>query len=238
MWDAQTPAVTTMLRGLVLEEVIIRGASHDLHSGLFGGAAINPIRVLARVLADIHAPDGRVAIPGFYDGVEELDPVIREQWKNLKFDEGRFFVDLGLKQPAGERGRSVLEQVWARPTCDVNGIVGGYTGEGSKTVIPATASAKVSFRLVGDQNPAAVREAFRMFVRQRLPADCSAEFHSHGASPALRLPLASTHLAKTRAALKDEWGREAVLKGSGGSIPIVGSVSTTIASTRPTKNTM
>jgi acetylornithine deacetylase/succinyl-diaminopimelate desuccinylase-like protein len=223
MWDARTPAVTTMLRGLVLEEVVIRGASHDLHSGLFGGAAINPIRVLARVLADIHAPDGRVAIPGFYDGVGELDPQIREQWKNLKFDEARFFSDLGLKRAAGEHGYNVLEQVWARPTCDVNGIVGGYSGEGSKTVIPAKASAKVSFRLVGDQDPSAVRDAFRAFVRARLPADCTAEFLSHGASPALRLPLNSTYLAKTRVALQEEWGREAVLKGSGGSIPIVGS---------------
>jgi acetylornithine deacetylase/succinyl-diaminopimelate desuccinylase-like protein len=222
MWDARTPAVTTMLRGLVLEEVIIRGASHDLHSGLFGGAAINPIRVLARVLADVHAPDGRVAIPGFYDGVGELDPQISEQWKRLKFDENRFLGELGLKHAAGERGRNVLEQIWARPTCDINGIVGGYTGEGSKTVIPAKGSAKVSFRLVGDQDPLAVRDAFRAFVRARLPADCTAEFLSHGASPALRLPLDSTYLAKTRGALKDEWGREAVLKGSGGSIPIVG----------------
>jgi acetylornithine deacetylase/succinyl-diaminopimelate desuccinylase-like protein len=223
MWDSRTPAVTTMLRGLVLEEVVIHGASHDLHSGLFGGAAINPIRVLARVLADIHAPDGRVAIPGFYEGVGELDPQIREQWKNLKFDEKRFFSELGLKHAAGERGRSVLEQTWARPTCDVNGIVGGYTGEGSKTVIPAKASAKVSFRLVGDQDPSAVRDAFRAFVRARMPADCTAEFLAHGASPALRLPLDSIYLAKTRLALQDEWGNEAVLKGSGGSIPIVGS---------------
>jgi acetylornithine deacetylase/succinyl-diaminopimelate desuccinylase-like protein len=105
----------------------------------------------------------------------------------------------------------------------VNGIVGGYTGEGSKTVIPAKASAKVSFRLVGDQDPSAVRDAFRAFVRARLPADCTAEFLSHGASAALRLPLTSTYLAKARGALRDEWGREAVLKGSGGSIPIVGS---------------
>jgi acetylornithine deacetylase/succinyl-diaminopimelate desuccinylase-like protein len=222
MWDADTPAITTMLRGLVLEEVIIHGADRDLHSGLFGGAAINPIRVLARVLADIHAADGSIAIPGFYDGVGELDPEVRKQWTELSFDECRFLGDLGLKRPAGEQGRNVLEQIWARPTCDVNGIVGGYTGEGSKTVIPARASAKVSFRLVGDQDPAAVREKFRAFVRERLPADCEAEFLSHGASPALRLPLDSPYLAKARAALADEWGRPAVLKGSGGSIPIVG----------------
>ncbi|MEX0591398.1 MAG: M20/M25/M40 family metallo-hydrolase, partial [Xanthobacteraceae bacterium] len=222
MWDADTPAVTTMLRGLVLEEVIIQGASHDLHSGLFGGPAINPIRVLARVLAEIHGADGRIAIPGFYDGVGELDPEIRRQWMNLAFDECHFLSDIGLKVPAGEKGRHVLEQLWSRPTCDVNGIIGGYTGEGSKTVIPAKASAKVSFRLVGDQDPDAIRDAFRAFVRARLPADCKAEFIPHGASPALRLPLNSPYLAKTRGALEAEWGRPAVLKGSGGSIPIVG----------------
>lgn len=222
MWDANTPAVTTMLRGLVLEEVIVRGASRDLHSGLFGGPAINPIHALARVLAEIHDADGRIAVPGFYDGVRELAPEIRKQWMSLGLDERRFMGELGLSRPAGEKGRHVLEQLWSRPTCDVNGIVGGYTGEGTKTVIPAVASAKVSFRLVGEQNPAAVRDAFHAFVRDRLPAECKVEFISHGASPALQLPLDSPHLARTRAALEEEFGRPAVLKGSGGSIPIVG----------------
>jgi acetylornithine deacetylase/succinyl-diaminopimelate desuccinylase-like protein len=222
MWDADTPALTTMLRGLVLEEVVIQGASHDLHSGLFGGPAINPIRVLARVLADIHDKDNRITIPGFYDGAGELDPTIRKQWLQLDFDERRFLGDIGLNLSAGENDRHILEQLWSRPTCDMNGIIGGYTGEGSKTVIPARASAKVSFRLVGDQDPLKVRDAFRAFVKMRLPADCKAEFISHGASPALRLPLDSVYLARTRAALEAEWGRPAVLKGSGGSIPIVG----------------
>jgi acetylornithine deacetylase/succinyl-diaminopimelate desuccinylase-like protein len=175
------------------------------------------------VLADIHDGENRIAIPGFYDGVSDLDAEIRAQWMGLKFDEQRFLGDIGLQIPAGEKGRHVLEQMWSRPTCDMNGIIGGYTGEGSKTVIPARASAKVSFRLVGDQNPQKIRDAFRAFVRARLPADCEAEFISHGASPALRLPLDSPYLAKTRAALEAEFGRPAVLKGSGGSIPIVGS---------------
>ena len=222
MWDADTPAVTIMLRGLVLEEVIVRGAARDLHSGLFGGAAVNPIRTLARLLADLHDGEGRVAIPGFYDGVGELDAEIKAQWSALAFDERRFLADMGASVPAGERGRGVLEQIWSRPTCDVNGIVGGYTGEGSKTVIPAKASAKVSFRLVGDQDPVKVQEAFRAFVRTRLGPNDKAEFLSHGASPALRLPLSSPYLAKARMALADEWQRPAVLKGSGGSIPIVG----------------
>jgi acetylornithine deacetylase/succinyl-diaminopimelate desuccinylase-like protein len=222
MWDADTPAVTTMLRGLVLEEVIVQGASHDLHSGLFGGPAINPIRVLGRVLGDIHDKDNRITIPGFYDGAGELDSEVRAQWMALNFDAKRFLGDIGLSVPAGEQGRHILEQLWSRPTCDMNGIIAGYTGEGSKTVIPARASAKVSFRLVGDQEPLAIRDAFRAFVRARLPADCDAEFISHGASPALRLPLNSPYLARTREALAAEWGRPAVLKGSGGSIPIVG----------------
>jgi acetylornithine deacetylase/succinyl-diaminopimelate desuccinylase-like protein len=222
MWNATTPAITTMLRGLVLEEVIVTGADRDLHSGLFGGAAINPIHALARLLADIHDAKGRVAIPGFYDGVGDLDAEIRAQWRALDFDERHFLGELGLKQAAGEKDRSVLEQIWARPTCDVNGVIGGYIGAGSKTVIPAKASAKVSFRLVGKQDPAAVRDAFRAFVRAQLPVDCRAEFLSHGASSALQLPLSSPYLAHAREALAAEWQRAPVLKGSGGSIPIVG----------------
>ncbi|GAC1339099.1 MAG: M20/M25/M40 family metallo-hydrolase [Beijerinckiaceae bacterium] len=222
MWDRTTPAITTMLRGLVLEEVVVEAADRDLHSGLFGGAAINPIRVLARIIADIHDGDGRISIPGFYDGVEELPPDIAEQWRALDFDETHFLGDVGLSMPAGEKDRSVLEQVWARPTCDVNGIVGGYTGKGSKTVLPAQASAKFSLRLVGKQDPERISQSFRDFVRARLPADCRARFLSHGASPALALPFGSEALTRARRALHAEWGKEPVLIGSGGSIPIVG----------------
>ncbi|MCC2103912.1 MAG: M20/M25/M40 family metallo-hydrolase, partial [Hyphomicrobiales bacterium] len=131
--------------------------------------------------------------------------------------------EVGLSIPAGEKDRSVLEQIWARPTMDVNGVWGGYTGKGSKTVLPAEASAKFSFRLVGKQNPQAIAESFRDFVRARLPADCEADFHSHGASPALQLPFGSEALARAQRALSQEWGKEAAMVGSGGSIPIVGS---------------
>jgi acetylornithine deacetylase/succinyl-diaminopimelate desuccinylase-like protein len=222
MWDKDTPAITTMLRGLVLQEVVIDAASRDLHSGLFGGAAMNPIRVLARILADLHDDNGRVTLPGFYDGVEDLPADVAAQWRALNFDEGAFLGALGLGVPAGEKGRSVLEQVWSRPTCDVNGIVGGYTGEGTKTVLPARASAKVSFRLVGAQDPQKIVESFHAFVRARLPADCRASFHAHGASPAISLPFSSPMLQKARAALTAEWGREAVMAGGGGSIPVIG----------------
>jgi acetylornithine deacetylase/succinyl-diaminopimelate desuccinylase-like protein len=222
MWDKTTPAITTMLRGLLLEEVIIQGASRDLHSGLFGGAAINPIHVLARIIADVHDKDGRIQVPDFYEGVEELPADIAEQWRALDFDEQQFLAEVDLSEPAGEKDRRVLEQIWARPTCDVNGITGGYTGQGSKTVLPAQASAKFSFRLVGKQDPERIRESFRDFVRARLPADCRAQFLSHGASGALALPFGSEALRRARRALHAEWGKEPVLIGSGGSIPIVG----------------
>jgi len=223
MWDSETPSITTMLRGLVLEEVVIHGASRDLHSGMFGGAAVNPIHVLARIIADLHGPDGRITVPGFYEGVEELPDAVANQWKALPFDEAAFLREVGLSVPVGETDRSVLEKVWSRPTCDVNGIHGGYTGQGSKTVLPSMASAKFSFRLVAKQNPTKIAEAFRAFVRSRLPADCTAEFISHGASPALQLPFSSEALNRARRALGQEWGKEPVLAGSGGSIPIVGS---------------
>lgn len=222
MWDRDTPAITTMLRGLVGEEVIIRGASRDLHSGQFGGAAVNPIHVLAKIIADVRDAKGKITIPGFYDGVEELSAEVAEQWRNLPFDEAEFLGEVGLSVPAGESGRSVLEMIWSRPTCEVNGIIGGYTGPGAKTVLPAQASAKFTFRLVGRQNPVRIAENFRSFVRARLPADCKVEFISHAGSPALQLPVTSEALKRARRALQAEWGKEPVLIASGGSIPIVG----------------
>jgi len=222
MWDRETPAITTMLRGLVLEEVVIHGATRDLHSGMFGGAVVNPIHVLSKIIADLHDAEGHVTLPGFYEGVTELPEDVAKQWRELPFDEHHFLKDVGVSIPVGEKDRSVLEMIWSRPTCDVNGIIGGYTGKGSKTVLPAQASAKFSFRLVGQQKPEKVAESFRAFVLERLPADCKAEFISHGASPALQLPFSSEVLSRARRALQAEWGKEAVLAGSGGSIPIVG----------------
>ncbi len=221
MWDAKTPAITTMLRGLLGIEVIVTGPSLDLHSGIFGGAARNPIRVLNRMLSDLHDDDGRVQIPGFYDGVEELPAAVREQWDNLDFTESAFLGDVGLGVPAGEAGRSVLEQVWSRPTCEVNGIIGGYTGDGTKTVIPSRATAKISCRLVGKQDPIAIRDAFKQFIRDRLPADCKVEFIDHGAGAAIQIDVTTPYLSKAAAALKQEFDRDAVLMGCGGSIPVV-----------------
>jgi acetylornithine deacetylase/succinyl-diaminopimelate desuccinylase-like protein len=163
-----------------------------------------------------------VTLSGFYDGVPELPEDIAEQWRSLEFDERAFLAGIGLTRVGGEQGRGVIEQIWARPTCDVNGIVGGYTGKGSKTVLPAQASAKFSFRLVGAQNPEAVMESFRAFVRARLPADATVEFIPHGASGALQLPFGSEALNRARRALAQEWEKDAALVGCGGSIPIVG----------------
>ncbi|CAN5255045.1 M20/M25/M40 family metallo-hydrolase [soil metagenome] len=222
MWGRGHPAITTSLRGLVGEEIVITAASRDLHSGQYGGAARNPVHVLVEILAALRDKDGRVTLPGFYDGVSELPEDVRRQWDGLNFDPREFLGDIGLSIPAGEKGRSVLEQVWARPTCEVNGIIGGYTGAGFKTVIASKASAKVSFRLVGDQDPKKVAEAFHTFVRARLPADCKVEFISYAGNRALRLPLDGPHLPRARKALAEEWGRDPVLAGSGGSIPVVG----------------
>jgi acetylornithine deacetylase/succinyl-diaminopimelate desuccinylase-like protein len=222
MWNPQTPAVTTSLRGLVYEEVRLRCADRDLHSGLFGGAAHNPIRILAKVLAALHDANGRITIPGFYDDVPELPADIRADLQALNLTAKEFLGQVGLKTLAGEKDRMLIEQISTRPTCDVNGILGGYTGEGAKTVIPAVASAKVSFRLVGDQDPEKISQSFRAFVRERLPADCSAEFSNFTSAPAIQLAFDNPALAKARAALAAEWGRKAVTIGSGGSIPIVG----------------
>lgn len=222
MWNADTPAISIGLRGLVGEEIEITAANKDLHSGHFGGPARNPNHVLAAILAALHDADGRVTLPGFYAGVHETPAEVKAQWEGMNFTAEGFLGPIGLSVPAGERGRSVAEMVWARPTCEVNGMIGGYTGAGFKTVIPAKASAKVSFRLVGDQDPAAIREAFRRFVAERVPEDCSVTFHAHGGSPAIVISPDLPALARGRAALAAEWGKDALMIGMGGSIPVVG----------------
>src|SRR5215813_4598288 len=222
MWDTATPMVTTSLRGLVYEEVRLTCADRDLHSGLFGGAAQNPLRVLSRILAAMHDDNGRVTIPGFYDGVKDLPPDVMADLKGLDLTPENFLAEVGLKVPAGEKDRMLIEQIATRPTAEINGVIGGYSGEGAKTVIPGTATAKVSFRLVGAQDPQKIRAAFHSFVRARLPADAKVEFKSFASAPATDLPFDNPALAKTRAALAAEWGKKALAIGEGGSIPIVG----------------
>ena len=222
LYDADTPAITTMLRGLLGEEITITAANKDLHSGMYGGLAMNPVRVLARIIAALHDDSGRVTVPGFYDGVTELSDAMRAQWQNLAFDHGAMLGDVGLRVPAGEQDRTPLEMIWSRPTCEVNGISGGYQGDGFKTVLPSKASAKISFRLVGQQDPMAIRDSFRAMVRAMLPADCSVSFKDHSASPAAQMTISHPAFEAARAALSDEWPKPAAYVGCGGSIPIAG----------------
>lgn len=222
LFDSRVPAITTMLRGLLGEEVTITGPNKDLHSGMFGGAAMNPIRVLARIIAALHDDSGKITVPGFYDGVPDLPDELLAQWEGLGFDHKAFLDGVGLSQLAGEAGRSALEMLWSRPTCEVNGIGGGYQGEGFKTVLPSQASAKISFRLVGTQDPHAIRKSFRDMVTAMVPPDCSVTFKEHGASPASVMSIDNPAFDTARRALSDEWPDEAAFIGSGGSIPVAG----------------
>ncbi|WP_272006124.1 M20/M25/M40 family metallo-hydrolase [Roseovarius sp. ZX-A-9] len=222
MFQSKTPAIVTMLRGMVTEEVTIKGPDVDLHSGFFGGLAANPIHVLGGIVAGLHDKTGRVTLPGFYDGIPDLDPEMRAQWHGLGFDHATFLGDVGLKIPAGEQDRTPLEMIWSRPTAEVNGIWGGYTGAGFKTVLPAEAHAKISFRLVEGQDPDRIREAFRAYVTAQLPGDVRAEFHTHGGSSASVMKTSDPAFEAARKALSDEWPEEAAYVGCGGSIPIAG----------------
>ncbi len=219
----RVPAISTMLRGLAKSEFTLHAASRDLHSGSYGGLARNPIHVLARILAGLHDDRGRVTVPGFYDDVDDLPETLRQQWQGLAFDHAAYLGEVGLSVPAGEVDRTPLERLWARPTAEVNGVWGGYTGAGFKTVLPAEAHAKVSFRLVSRQDPARVLTAFRAWAEAQLPADCRISWHDETAgSPAAVMSIAHPAFEAARAALGDEWGIPAAYVGEGGSIPIAG----------------
>lgn len=222
MWDEKTPAICTMLRGMLGEEVTITGADKDLHSGMYGGPAQNPIRVLAKILAGLHDDNGRVTLDGFYDGVPALPEQIKQQWDTLGFSESEFLGAVNLSDPAGEKNHTALEQIWSRPTCEFCGITGGYTGEGFKTVLPSRASSKISFRLVGTQDPQMIRTSLRQYIESKLPADCTVEYKEHGASPATVMSIDNAAFEKARHALSEEWNTDAVYIGCGGSIPVVG----------------
>ena len=224
MWNIDTPALTTRLRGMCYMQLDLRAAERDLHSGMFGGSALNPLNLLTRILGELHDAEGRIRLPGFYDGVPEPTAAQRAAWQALAFSEHDFLGQIGLSVPVGETGRGGLERLWARPTADINGIWGGYAGPGSKTVIPAEAHAKVSFRLVPGQNHAKVAEAFQAFVRARLPADARASFQVFSASPGIEVPADSVFIQAAQAALAEEYGRPAAMIGCGGSIPVVSSL--------------
>src|SRR6185503_16419945 len=212
---------STQLRGLMGIELVVTGPSRDLHSGNYGGAAMNPIRALVKVLGEMHGDDGKVRIPGFYDGIRKPSAKQLKQWESLGFDIGAFLGGVGLKTAAGEKRYSALEQLWARPTVEFNGITGGYQGVGTKTVIPSKASVKITCRLVAGQDPHKLTANIEDFVRARLPADCTAEFSSKQAGTAISFATDTPAMQASAAALADEWGRPPVLMGSGASIPIV-----------------
>jgi len=222
LYDDSTPAIEMMLRGALGIEVVIKAADRDLHSGLYGGPAMNPIRVLTQILGQMHDANGRVTLPGFYDDVDELPAGVRAQWHGLHFDHTAFLSEVGLSVPAGERDRTPLEMLWSRPTFEINGIAGGYAGAGFKTVLPAEARAKVSFRLVSRQDPETIGAAFRAFVNAHLPRDCTAEFTTAIKAPASVMDLSDPAFEQARAALEAEWQLPASYIGSGGSIPVVG----------------
>jgi acetylornithine deacetylase/succinyl-diaminopimelate desuccinylase-like protein len=224
MWDVDTPALSTRLRGLAYVQLDIRAANRDLHSGMYGGSALNPLNLITRILGDLHDANGRIQLPGFYEGVPELPAEQRAAWQKLGFSEHDFLGAIGLAVPVGEKDRGPLERLWARPTADINGIWGGYQGPGSKTVIPSEAHAKVSFRLVPGQDHEKVYEAFKAFVRARLPADARAEFQVFSSSPGIEVPAESRFVRAAQAALAEEYGRPAAMIGCGGSIPVVSSL--------------
>jgi acetylornithine deacetylase/succinyl-diaminopimelate desuccinylase-like protein len=220
-WDIDTPAITYRLRGLVYVEVTLDGPSRDLHSGLYGGAVINPINALTEILGQLHGPDGRVQIPGFYDDVAEVHKDERQAWAALPFDEAAFLGEAGLGHSPGEAGYTLLERLWVRPTCDLNGIWGGYTGPGSKTVIASRASAKLSFRTVPNQDPAKIVKGLKAFLEARTPPDCRWSVKEFAASPGVLVPAGSHFMQAARAGLEDIYLKPAAMIGSGGSIPVV-----------------
>ena len=222
LYGEETPAIITMLRGIVKIELQITGPSRDLHSGMYGGISINPIRVLNKILAGLHDDQGKITLPKFYEGVSELPEEIATQWENLSFDHSHFLKEVGLSEPAGELDRSPLEMIWSRPTCDVNGISGGYEGDGFKTVLPSKASAKISFRLVGDQNPIKIIESLKAYVQENLPQDCSIHYIEETPSKATHMSTDNAAFEKARQALSLEWPKDATFVGCGGSIPIAG----------------
>jgi acetylornithine deacetylase/succinyl-diaminopimelate desuccinylase-like protein len=218
------PAITYGLRGIIACEVTVHGPNRDLHSGVFGGAVANPVNTLARLIAKLHDDQGRVQIPGFYDAVTPLTDEERQAFAKLPFDEAEFCRSIGAAGPHGEAGFTSLERRWVRPTCDVNGIYGGYQGEGPKTIIPAHATAKITCRLVPNQDPHQVTAALEAFLRKIAPPGVRLEFRSYHGAPATVCDTSSPYMAAARDAITAGFGRVPVLIREGGSIPVVGSL--------------
>ncbi|GIX04472.1 MAG: hypothetical protein KatS3mg114_0341 [Planctomycetaceae bacterium] len=221
MYGPDQPAITRGLRGIAACEVTVYGPARDLHSGVFGGTVANPVTALARLLACLHDDSGRIAIPGFYDDVWPVSAAEKACWEQLPFDESAYLSSLGVAAAWGEAGYSTLERRWSRPTCEVNGFIGGYTGPGPKTIIPAQATAKITCRLVPQQQPERILQALERHLREHLLPGCRLEFVAHHGASAYLFPESSPYLEAARQALKLGFGVEPVLIREGGSIPIV-----------------
>ena len=215
------PAITYGLKGIAYFELRLRGPKQELHSGTFGGAVTNPANTLARLVAALVDENGRVQIPGFYDDVIPLSDQERSQFADLPFDEAAFMQQIGVDGVSGEQGYSTLERRWARPTCDVNGIWGGYQGEGGKTVLPAEAGAKFSFRLVPNQDTGKIAEGLRQVLSGLCPPGIKMELIDMHSCPGVLVPLDSPYIAAASRAIERGFGRQPVFIREGGSIPIV-----------------
>ena len=218
------PAITYGLRGIVACEFTVHGPKKDLHSGVFGGSVANPANVLAALVAGLHDEDGRVTVRGFYDDVVELTPAERDEFAALPFDQPRYLASIGSPAVHGESGYSTHERRWARPTCDVNGLFSGYTGVGPKTIVPASATAKLSCRLVPDQDPAKITGALERHLRMACPVGARLEFKSFHGAPGIAFDTGSAHFAAAKKAVEYGFDAEPVLIREGGSIPVVGSL--------------
>ncbi|UCD93926.1 MAG: dipeptidase [Candidatus Zixiibacteriota bacterium] len=216
------PAVTFGLRGVAFVEVKVTGPNRDLHSGGFGGAVPNPVNELAKIIGAMHDSDGRVLIDGFYDNVQPMTDWEKRQFAQLPFDESELLQSVGCKGFHGEKGYTVYEQVWSRPTLDINGITGGYQGEGGKTIIPSWASCKITMRLVPDQEPGEICDKFEKYVRKICPDYVDFEITKHGGAGAVVVPTEGPWLEAAGRAIKAGFGIEPVYKKEGGSIPVVG----------------
>jgi acetylornithine deacetylase/succinyl-diaminopimelate desuccinylase-like protein len=220
------PAITYGLKGLAYFELIVRGAKTDLHSGTFGGAVANPCNALAAILASLKGPDGRIQVPGFYDAVRPLEAWERAEFAKLPFSEEAFRASVGVSSLEGEAGYTTLERKWARPTCDVNGLFGGYQGPGTKTVLPCMAGAKFSFRLVPDQDPKAIGEQLRAHIRAVCPPGVTYEIIEHHGAPAVLVDKDTPGVRAAFRAIESAFGVAPVLMREGGSIPVVGLLKT------------
>jgi acetylornithine deacetylase/succinyl-diaminopimelate desuccinylase-like protein len=221
MFDRGVPSICYSLRGLVYFQIDLRGTKSDLHSGIFGGAVANPNFVLAQMLSQMKDKSGRVKITGFYDDVRELKPEEREAWKKLPFNEKQYKKELGAPKLHGETGYTTLERVWGRPTFEVNGIQGGFTGEGAKTVIPAVAMAKVSMRLVPNQDPDKIAELFTAYVHEIAPPTVEVKVtRMHGGKPWLT-EYDNPFVQAAGRAIEQGFGKAPVFCREGGSIPVV-----------------